>query len=555
MLLNLNIKNYALIENLHLEFASGLNIFTGETGAGKSIIIDCLGLILGDRASSGSIRQNESRCVITAEFDISLLKNLKRYLKESSLEVPENENLILRREADSQGKSRAFVNDTPVSISALQNIGEFLVDVHGQHEHQSLIKTSHQRQLLDRFGSNEELVKAVSTKYHIYKALLAQLESNNLSEQEKERLIDLYSFQVKEIDDAQLKTGEEEEIEAVLPEIKNADKLRELANEAHSAIYSGDGSALEKLGKVKNLIETIATLSPAMKDTFDGISSSYYRLEEAANEIENFAAKLNADPERLNELLMRQDLISKLKKKYGKTVADILSFRDKTAAELDTLNKSGANRKELENTVKKEHTALTKLCADLSSKRKRTADKLAGSVQKELSELGMKKVVFEIKIEPGQELREEGSDKIEFLFSPNAGQDLKPVKEIASGGEMSRVMLALKTVLAKSDSVPVLVFDEIDAGVGGPTAQVVGKKLKQLSKNHQLLCITHLPQIAAFKDNHLSVRKQEHKGLTSTVVATLSGSDSIEEIARMLSGKEITPTAIKHAEELVSQSR
>ncbi|MFH1368097.1 MAG: DNA repair protein RecN [Elusimicrobiota bacterium] len=554
MLLNLQIRNYALIDELNLELTPGLNIFTGETGAGKSIVIESLNLILGERASAQLVRKGSSRCFVTGTFDISKLKKLKKFIDDSGLSGDDTDTLILRREIDAAGKSRAFVNDTPAGLNTLLEIGNHLVDVHGQHEHQTLLKTASQRELLDGFAGNEELLSDAERHFRLWKELQAQKDSQNLSEQERARLVDLYSFQVKEINGAKLSPGEEEEIEQALPQMKNAEKLRELSNEAHQLLYGEDGSALEKLNKARKILETINNLSNSLGETAETLNSATYSVEEVSDEMENFAEKLSADPERFNELLSRQDIIHKLKKKYGKDIPEILAYGEKIEKELDALTKFDQNRQELDAKMSKTLKQLSVTCEKLTESRKKAATKLASGIAAELAELGIKKAQFKVLIEKENEPTSEGWDGIEFLFSANPGEDAKPLKNIASGGEMSRVMLGIKTVLAKADNVPVLVFDEIDAGIGGPVGQTVGKKLKALSKHRQILCITHLPQIAAFADKHLSVEKAVQAGKTSTLIRNLAEKDRLEEIARMLSGEEITPSARKHASELLTQS-
>lgn len=554
MLINLSIKNYALIDELDLELAPGLNIFTGETGAGKSIVIESLNLILGERASAQLIRKGANKCFVTGAFDISKIKKLKKYLDDSGLAGEDAGSLILRREIDIAGKSRAFVNDTPAGLNTLLEIGNYLVDVHGQHEHQTLLKTASQRELLDSFAGNDKLLEDAGRLYSEWKELQAQKDSKNLSEQERTRLVDLYSFQVKEIDAAKLSPGDEEAIEQELPQMKNAEKLRELSNEAYQLLYGSEGSALEQLNKARKLLETINKLSNSLDETAGTLDSAVISAEEAADDIENFAEKLSSDPERLNELLSRQDLIYKLKKKYGSDIAEILAYREKIGRELDALTKFDQNLQELDAAIAKTFKQLSGVCERLSEARKKAGAKLSAGVESELSELGMKKAKFSISLVKESEPASEGWDRVEFLFSANQGVDAKPLKNIASGGEMSRVMLGIKTVLAKADNVPVLVFDEIDAGIGGPTGQTVGKKLKALSTHRQILCITHLPQIAAFADRHLAVEKGSQAGKTSTLIRDLAEKDRLEEIARMLSGEEITPTARKHASELITQS-
>ncbi|MCB4792150.1 MAG: DNA repair protein RecN [Elusimicrobia bacterium] len=555
MLLNLHIKNYALISDLHLEFPEGLNIFTGETGAGKSIIIESLGLILGDRASLQMIKKGASSCMITAEFDIAEMKGLKNYLEEIGMDSQENESLILRREMDVSGKSRAFANDLPISLAALNNIGKFLVDIHGQHEHQTLIQSVYQQNILDTFGGLEETACILSKKYESYKEILLQSQSQTMSEQEKQRLIDLYSFQVKEIEDANLHPGEEEEIEQTLPKLKNVDKLQNLSQEAKDILYYSEGSCMQRILKLQKIMENINNTCQSLSQTAENVKSAYYLLEECEKEIEDFSKSLESDPKKLNDTLERQYLIDKLKKKYGQNISEIIGYKNKVSQELSSILQSGQNKLELEKKLEKELKGLIKLCEDLTGKRKITAKKLSAQVEKEIQDLGMKKARFDISISREPEPSSNGWDRIEFMFCANPGEDLKPLKSIASGGETSRVMLALKTVLAKADRVPVLVFDEIDAGIGGPMGQTIGKKLKDLSKHHQILCITHLPQIASFAGKHFSVEKIEQNKQTMVTVKPLQEKERLEEISRMVSGEEITQTTRKHAAELIKQSK
>jgi DNA repair protein RecN (Recombination protein N) len=447
------------------------------------------------------------------------------------------------------------VNDRPVNIGTLQAVGNYLVDVHGQHEHQSLLSSTPQRGLLDGFGGHEALITEITDAHARWRELTARRESQRMSEQEKQRLIDLYSFQLRDIEAAKLVPGEEEEIEAGLPQLKNAEKLRELSEEANLILYDSEGAVLEKLGKVQRLLETIQGLGGGIGETAETLKNACYSLEEVARDVEHLRDRLKADPEKLNELLERQDLVRRLKKKYGVSVQDILAYADKISKELSALANADQDRQELDREIEKAQAHLFALCTKLSAARKKAGEKLAQGVEKELADLGMKKARFSVAVEKQAEPGTDGWDRVEFLFSANPGEDIKPLKNIASGGEMSRVMLALKTVLAKADRVPVLIFDEIDAGIGGPMGQTVGKKLFNLSHHYQVLCITHLPQIAAFGNQHIAVDKATKSGRTITRVKTLTSTERVEEIARMLSGEEITPAARKHASELLQTNR
>ena len=554
MLLNLHIKNYVLIDELNLEFGEGLNIFTGETGAGKSIIIESVGLVLGDRAGAGLVRKGSERCSICTEFDIDGYSQLGKFLSESALGDDGGGTLIIRREIDSAGKSRAFINDKPVGISMLSSVGDFLVDVHGQHEHQTLLQSKMQRDLVDRFAGNDSLLASTAGHYGAWRALAAQKEANTVSEQERERLVDLYSFQLKEINSLKPVPGEEEEIEQKLPVLKNAEKLRALSSEAYDLLYGSESSALQNAGKAQKLVENIVSISGSITGAAETLKTASSLLDDALRDIDKFRGSLEADPAALNELLSRQDQLHRLKKKYGKDIPEILAYADKISKELDALSNADRNLKELDAKIAKAEAELSSFCEKLSASRKKAAKKLSDGVEKELSALGMKKAKFSVDISREDSPSSHGRDSVGFMFSANTGEDLKPLKEIASGGEMSRVMLALKTVLANSDEVPVLIFDEIDSGIGGPMGQVVGSKLKTLSKHHQILCITHLPQIAAFAEKHFNVEKASAGGQTLTRVRALAKDGRLEEISRMLSGKEVTPAARAHASELIEQS-
>ena len=554
MLLNLTIRNYALIDEARLEPGDGLTVFTGETGAGKSIIVESIGLLLGERASAQAVRKGADRCFITGEFDISRVTALGRFLEKTGIPSEGEASFIVRREIDVQGRSRAFVNDRPVSIGTLSTIGSFLVDIHGQHEHQSLFHAENQRALLDRYAEAEGLSAQVADEYKRWQELLSFKESQHLSAQERERRIDLYSFQLKEIDEAHPVPGEVEEMEHALPQLKNAEKLQALADETYQILYSSDNAVLDNLRRVGKLLAQMASLGASFTDTTASLNNALAGLEEAARDIENFRGHISADPEKLNDMLERQDLLHRLKRKYGATVQEILSYRDRIAGELSALNASDDRLKELDKDSASSRRKLDDLCAKLTALREKAGQKLARQVEKELNDLGMKKARFSVAREALPEPASFGADRISFLFSANPGEDQQALKTIASGGEMSRVMLGLKTVLANADQVPLLIFDEIDTGIGGPMGQTVGRKLEELARHHQVLCITHLPQIAVCGDRQFYVSKETKGSRTRTLIASLSPQERKEEIARMLSGDEITDTARRHAAELLGNN-
>ncbi len=527
-LTELSIKNYAIIEALKLEFSPGLNIFTGETGAGKSIIIDSLEILLGEKASQEVVRQHAEKSIITGVFSDE-----------------KNEDIIISRHIDKDGKSKCYYNDNPVTLSFISQLGEKLVDVHGQHQHQTLLKNSNQLTILDKYGGLNNQRQKLSEKFLEWQKLKTEVENLKITKQDREQKIDLYEFQIKEIDSARLKKGEDEEIDKILPQLKNAGKIIESLSKAYNLLLHGENSIIDGLQKIAKDLSDVPEISLR-------IESIVSQLKDISREIERKTEQLNLDPYELEQLIDRKDTIIKLKKKYGSSIEEILVYRDKIKTELEKLKHSEEDISELEKKIKEIETELRKLCNFLSKKRKEIALKFEKLVEKELQELGMPKAKFKVNFEE-VEVTSTGIDKIEFLFSANVGEDLKPLKEIASGGELSRIMLALKTVLGRTSDVPIMVFDEIDAGVSGPMGRVIGQKLYELSKAHQIICITHLPQIASFADRHFKVEKIERESRTLTVVNVLDSKEKqTEEIARMLSSGKITKLTLEHAKEILS---
>ncbi|MBU2614144.1 MAG: DNA repair protein RecN, partial [Elusimicrobia bacterium] len=552
-------KNYALIENLKLEFTNKLNIFTGETGAGKSITIEALGLLLGDRASAGVVRTGTPKSVITGVFSIEHSPEIKKILKEQDLELEEN-TIILRREIDAAGKSKCYCNDQPVTAQFASKIGDVLVDIHGQNEHQTLLKSNNQLSIIDKYGDLLELRSKITEQNRQYQGLQDEIDNLKLSAQQREHKIDLYKFQVKEIDAAQLKPNTEEEIDSILPQLKNSEKIIKLVSEAHEILSGEETSVISNVQKVSQLIESINTISEgafAGDAKLEGIIS---QLKDASTELDKYRDKLEVDPKELDKLIEKKDLILKLKKKYGATAQEIIDYREKIGLELNKLLHGEENLAELEKKIKLIEKKLLELCEDLSQKRKKVCTKLEKLVEKEIQDLGMAKAKFKIGLEKDltpenkPKITNSGFDTIEFLFSPNLGEEPRPLKEIASGGEMSRTMLALKVVLGKASDVPVMVFDEIDAGVSGPMSSVIGSKLEEISKSRQVFCVTHMAQIAGYAQTHYKVEKSARAGRTFTEVIVLGTKTArIEEMARMLSGGKITDTTRKHAEELLKK--
>ena len=565
MLLELKINNFILIDDLKLKFDRGLNILTGETGAGKSILIDALSGVLGEKMTTDMIRAGNERAILEGVFDISKLPQVKSLLDESGIDYDDN-TLVQRRELYTSGKGRCFANSTQIPIAKLKEISEYLVDIHGQNEHQSIVKTSRHRELLDSFGCLEDKVAKVNELYNKLNNLQERIDSFKIDEREKARRIEYLSFAIKEIESAKIIPGEEQTLETEESILSNAEKLFEEINNS-SGILKSDSGVIQSLKKVERSLLSVSEYDPAISNTLDSIRSALYQLEDASSFLRGYESNIDFSPQRINEVEARLSLISSLKKKYGNSIEEILEYLKKSKDELNTISTSdeeiGKLAEEYKAVVKE-----TKIVAfDLSDSRKLYAKSLEEKVISELKDLGMEGTVFRISIQrdfsPDGKIEKDnktyvlyphGLDRIEFLISANEGEDLKQLKKVASGGEMSRIMLALKKVILSADIVDTLIFDEVDAGIGGKTAEIVGRKLKSLSGDRQVLVITHLAQIAAMSDNHYTVSKEKINDRVTTSVKNLNKTDKTKEIARMLAGEKITDISIKHAQEMISLS-
>jgi DNA repair protein RecN (Recombination protein N) len=554
MLREIGIKNFVLIEDLRLELDGGLNVLTGETGAGKSIVLDALGLLLGDRFKTEQVRQGAEKSSIDGSFDVPKHREFQTWWSDHGYEKPEE--ILIRREGFPDGRSKAYLNDQPVTLAALQELGAFLVDVHGQNEHQQVLKPAVQLALLDRFAGLEEKRDAVRPLFQAWKDLAEQLNAKTLSEEERLQRIDVYRFQLEEIEAAHLEPGEEEALALRLPELKNAGKLQTLASTAYGTLYQEEGSALERLGQAEKSFDALRQLAPSVEPLFNELAEAKVRLEEVARSFQSLAERWEADPAALEESLGRLDLISKLKKKYGGAIDAVIAHGAHLRTELDRLENADLYRKDLEKALSKAEDALRTACQDLSTRRRKAAKELGAAVKKELGDLGLKQATFQCRVEPlaAGTYGTTGADQAVFEWSPNPGEGIQPLKAIASGGEMSRVMLALKSILADADAVPSLVFDEIDAGIGGLTAQAVGKKLRSLARHHQVLCVSHLPQIASCASAHFQVSKRTAKSRTFAVIVRLDPAERVNELARLL-GSDVTPASVQHAKELLAQNQ
>ena len=568
MIEELYISNVALIDELRLECSSGLNIFTGETGAGKSVILNAVGLALGERGTAGLVRDGATNAKI--QIAVALPPDHPVWAGFNDSEFAEaldaEETLILSRQINANGRSRCHANGQLVSLTFLSAIGDLLVDIHGQHAHQSLFRSDTHLDLLDTFGGHEALKAEVGKKYDELHATQAQLANYSRTLREAMREKDLLEFQLDELDEAQLQENEEETLMNERHLLSNAETLFESANQLYEQLYGGtlsESSTLDGLRTGSRTISKLSELDSSLSELNTRFESVLYELEDIAYQIRDYRDKVEFNPHRLTEVEERLDLIHRLKRKYGDSISEILAYQAQASQKLEELQFGSERTEELKDQIHLLTQGAQKLAIELSKKRRETATQLESLVERELQSLGMEKAVFQILVSPIEsaegpleidgkryDLRADGMDEIEFFISPNVGSEPKPLAKIASGGEISRVMLGLKTVLAQIDLIPTMIFDEIDAGIGGRTADIVGQKLKELSRFRQVFCITHLPQIARFADQHYRVEKSVEAERTTITAKLLTPEERIEEMARMHGG-EATVTTLAHARELL----
>lgn len=555
MLERLLIKNIALISSLDIELGAGFNVLTGETGAGKSIIVDSVNLVLGERASRELIAVNQQKARVEAFFSIDGNQSVNRLLEESGLNS-EDDELILMREITASGKSICRVNGEIVPLATLHMIADSLVDIHGQHAHQSLLDPKKHMSMVDEFSLKdiEPVRKRVGRIYHEYKEIEQKLNSGFVSEAERERRIDILSYQINEIEAAHISAAEEKEIAEELSLLINAERIS-VALESGNELLSGESSVLNGVRKAADALARISGLSKQYEDIYSRIDGLYYELEDAAYQLRDLSLGFEYSSERLNELETRLDYINSLKRKYGGDVQAVLDYMYKCRQELDELNSSDEIRVKLNARLKELSEEYKESAALLTKLRIKSADQLAKSVTEQLHELGMTKARFiASNTEMSDKIHINGNDNFEFMLSANAGEPCKPLIKVASGGELSRVMLAIKTVCADADEIPTLVFDEVDTGISGVTAVKVGEKMTRIANSHQVLCITHLPQIAAFADTHLLVEKNTVDGETHSTIRKLSSDERKMELARIMGSVSADESAVKYAEQLINSS-
>jgi DNA repair protein RecN len=552
MLVELIVENYAVVEQARIHFHRGLNLLTGETGSGKSIVVDSLGLLLGARASADMIRTGAQQARISGIFSIDAQAELAGMLEDAGIEL-EDQELIVQRDVTATGKSRAFVANRPVTTSFLRQIAPFLGDIHGQNEQQLLFNPQTQRNLLDRYAGAMEQRERLAGVYGAWRDAQRRLDELRRNEQEKLRLLDLWRFQRDEIESAGLKSDEDTELEAERRLLQNSTKLQENAASAFEILYESKDSAVSLLGQALKRIDDLVRIDGSLSDTSGALKQAEIAVEEAAWTLREYLGKLESDPGRLEEVETRLDALDKLKRKYGGTLSEVLAFQEQVARQVDEVEHATEHQEALEKEQKRLAGEYERLAAELSGKRRGAAERLGKEVENELKSLAMASTQFRVSVKP-TEPSAAGADEIQFLVSPNRGEELRPMEKIASGGELSRMALALKTAVGDTDAgkgIHTLVFDEVDAGVGGAAASSVGRRLKTLSRSNQVICVTHLAQIAGFADHHYAVSKRDRKGRAMTEVSELSREERAKEIGRMLSGETITPEALKQAEQLI----
>jgi DNA repair protein RecN (Recombination protein N) len=558
MLAELRIVNFALIEQLSLQFQSGFTVLTGETGAGKSLLIDAIALLVGGRASTDQIRSGEDEAQLEAAFHLPDTHPLLQHLRSQDIIGRNESDLILRRVLSRSGRHRVYVNGSLCPLRVLEELGGTLVDIHGQHEQQSLLATAKQLDALDGFGRLYELRRKYELAYLGWRELRAKLDVLQRDVADRTRRESLLRFQVQEIEQAGLLPDEEEQLRSERQRLVHAHRLRELAHEAHVELQEDEQAVLTRLGRIGRALGELAQTDPTMGDCEQAVAESTIQLKELAGRLRDYAQQLEADPDRQVVVEDRLDLIQRLKKKYGGSVEAVVATGRLAQEELQLLDNREERTAELTGLLDEEARRLHTLAQQLSKKRIDAAKRMTTLVGAELAALKMEQAIFQVTVsrdESAEGLGPAGRDRVEFLLSSNPGEPPRPLGRVASGGELSRIMLALKTVLAEMDQVPVLVFDEIDTGVGGAVAAAMGTRLRKLGSFHQVFCITHLPQVASQAEHHLLVEKGLESQRTSTSVRALKGMGREEEVARMLSGPTITKKVRETAAELIAGAK
>lgn len=555
MLQQLVIKNFALVEQLELDFSSGMTVLTGETGAGKSILLDALGLVLGDRADSSTVRSGQGRADISARFDIAEQAPVRQWLLEHDLE--QGEECILRRTISADGGSRGYINGQPAPVQSLRELGEQLVDIHGQHAHQSLLKRDAQRQLLDDFAGHDTLLADTRVAYQHWQKLQRELEKLTLATGERDFRLELLRYQVNELEMSGLTTSELQTLDEEHARLANASRLQQAVHSALEQLYENDDFAMvTRLGRLVHEMQELQNLDKNLMPITTLLEEAGIRVREATSELRHYLDRIDMDPERLQWIEQRQATLHELARKHRCQAAELPAILLDLQQELATLENVGERHDELKSALAASRSRYLKLAGKLSSSRAKATTELARQVTSNMAELGMRDGQFRITLESlhEDELSANGFERVEFLVSTNPGQTPRPLAKVASGGELSRISLAIQVITADKEGIPTLIFDEIDVGVGGGVAEMVGRRLNHLATKRQVLCVTHQPQVAAQGKQHVLVIKGVRDGATYTGVKKLDDKARVEEIARMLGGLTITGQTLSHAQEMLQMA-
>lgn len=566
MLNSLLVKDYALIENIGVEFQKGLNIITGETGAGKSILIDAMGLLLGERASNQVVRKGANKSVVEGVFSVGKNSKIEKLLKDNDIDY--FDELIVRREISLKGSNRCFLNDTPTSLAFLKDIGNLLIDLHGQHEHQSLLRNSTHIDYLDEFAENDGIL----SEYKEHHQKLSDIAKELYLLMNKEKALkderDAFEFQMKEIDAVAPQVGEEEKIKEELNLLEHSEKLLHLTNKIYTLAYEDEYSTHDNLVEIQKSLTELATIDNSFKEKANEAESAIAIVNDISDFVRSYREKVDDDPDKLDSLRERLGALNLLKKRYGGNLEKVIEHRKNIGEEFEIANNYNQKIIELEKELGQVRLKTGEIAKKISDGRKVIAEKVRKEVVETLKELGIPDSDFQVNIrnvkandsaanyivvnEEKYKFNAKGFDEIEFLISTNPGEDLKPLSKVASGGEVSRIMLALKTILAQNDKLPLLIFDEIDTGVSGRIAQKVGNALKELSAYHQIIAITHLPQIAALSNQHFAVEKKSIGTRVVSSIRPLDEEEKVNEVAKLISGEDVTDASIESAKELMS---
>ena len=548
MIKEIRVSDYALIEKIKVSMNSGFNVLTGSTGTGKSIIINALSLLLGDKGDIASIRKEADKAIVEGIFSNS--SQISEIL--SNYEIPEEEELIIRRIVNRKGGGRVYINGSIANVDILKDIGNILFDIHGQHEHQLLINEETHIDFLDYYGRLMSERKILEENFKLLSNLQSELKGIESREKEMAERQDLYDFQKKELECLEFSAQEYHELKEEKKKLDNFEQIKELTEYAGSLIGEGDESIQVRLTEITSNIKKAGNFDKSLAKIGERLEEANVILQDTSLELDRYKDNLDYDKERLFELQNIEDKIERLKRKYSKTYEELLGMKEELSTKIFDIESLKTRKKELKSEIDKVRSEFEKKALEVSGKRKNISKEFEQKVEKEIKDLGFENAHFKVEIKEKKEIDSQGLDEVRFLFEPNVGEGWNKLSSIASGGELSRVMLALKTILSEVDRVEGLVFDEIDVGIGGSLAKKVGEKMKEIGKKRQVLCVTHLPSIAAEADFHLTVKKKEKEGRTITEVKEITGNDRIEEIARMISGESSIETARKHAAELLS---